>query len=936
MTKRLLFGLLAASASLSSFAVAQGDYVYTKDGAYSILTAPESVALTDDLAGWTAISATEGMTAKEIFMVVDGVANQIATSTSKEGMYYKFTATSSPFTIVSFKIRQEVAKQPFTTNVSYGQDGARGCYGFEVAGFNYVNVIGNTGGFLSTDGFASYGKEIMLSKDWQEVNFAVTEADGKDLYLIISGMESGVQIKDIQISGGIQMADMRKVENELKNANALLGAREWAKSDALDGLKENIEALQAITKESPVETYNEVMEGLTDAKAAFFESDMEDFLSSCGAKTDWHKNTSTSKKQKQTSWGDWSATGNSGRWFQVDGCSDITAIHAPHFGGVAGYKRGTSSCEMTKTLMPGTYYFEIGGSEWVFYNGTPYTGATKNYMKNLGLNKAEMTVYFKKDGEIVASNTVKICTSDAEVPMNNVVSAVSYTVPAEGEYVIGFATTSPFTEEELAYYGLDETGFDYGGSYAFVNQKIYCKLDGRSAAETAYIANVKAQVKAGRDNYDKALENAASDKAWGKAAVKEAADAKLEVLQKYEAMTEDEIGATFDKDTYVAGPTNENSLLEGQVYNELAKDLIAANKAFDDQNKKLESLAPAIKDAEAVRDARAYSASTGKAAFQAEIDAATELDKNMYATDYSEENAAAIDEEIAKLLAAADEYKAAVPADAVKTIVDIDFETPAVQNTETGLYSIAGAQGVMEFAKFEPTTEAGAKAIAYEQGMDSNGEKLFPGLIRVGNADATAAVSQTLPLSANDIVKVSFDYYFGALSGKNCGFYILDAEGKSIADYSACKYSGSYESNPMGIDLTKYNHVGSSSAANDKIADASNCTHFDVIIDYGRKSIYCQYGTNGAVNITDEIALTNLNPIASFVLRTNYNNADRRCWFDNLKISNVAAGPCEPFDPTNVSNVTVAPKVAATKALVNGEVVISVNGVEYNAAGAQK
>ena len=35
--------------------------------------------------------------------------------------------------------------------------------------------------------------------------------------------------------------------------------------------------------------------------------------------------------------------------------------------------------------------------------------------------------------------------------------------------------------------------------------------------------------------------------------------------------------------------------------------------------------------------------------------------------------------------------------------------------------------------------------------------------------------------------------------------------------------------------------------------------------------------------------------MTKFVVKSDYNNSDRRCWFDNLKIERVAAGETDPF-----------------------------------------
>ena len=53
--------------------------------------------------------------------------------------------------------------------------------------------------------------------------------------------------------------------------------------------------------------------------------------------------------------------------------------------------------------------------------------------------------------------------------------------------------------------------------------------------------------------------------------------------------------------------------------------------------------------------------------------------------------------------------------------------------------------------------------------------------------------------------------------------------------------------------------------------------------------MYCTTSSSKGTVTTEAIALPELVP-AKFVLYSGYNNADRRCWFDNLIIQNIAAG----------------------------------------------
>ena len=246
-------------------------------------------------------------------------------------------------------------------------------------------------------------------------------------------------------------------------------------------------------------------------------------------------------------------------------------------------------------------------------------------------------------------------------------------------------------------------------------------------------------------------------------------------------------------------------------------------------------------------------------------------------------------------------FKAAIDA---TVLVDIDFgtqEAPATFNTieytdTTGApnyyYTIAGAKGLMTFTDIEGSYPYG---LGWGSTTDETGAVILTdslGMLRVGNSEAVVEIEGT-PAKETDIVNIQFDFYFGSLITKNAGYKVLSAEGDTICGLFCSKYSGTDLLNTFGVDYNgKINSVGSSSASNSAIAAESNKTHFDVVLDYGAKTMYCTTSGSKGTATTEAIALPELTP-AKFVIYSDYNNADRRCWFDNLIIQNIAAGPVE-------------------------------------------
>ena len=269
----------------------------------------------------------------------------------------------------------------------------------------------------------------------------------------------------------------------------------------------------------------------------------------------------------------------------------------------------------------------------------------------------------------------------------------------------------------------------------------------------------------------------------------------------------------------------------------------------------------------------------------------------MLESEYSEENAAAIIAQKAALEAMAVEFKAAIAA---TTIVDIDFGTqdaPACFNVIEGVnsygeletyYTIEGNKGVMTFSDI---TGSYPYALGWGSATDETTGAVIAtdslGMLRVGNSEAVVNL-EGLAVTENTIVNIQFDLYAGNLTKSKVGYKVLSAEDDIICGLFYSPYDGNNEMNTFGIDYNKYiPSVGSSSASNAAIAASSNKTHFDIVLDYGTKTMYCTTISSKGTVTTEAIALPEVAP-AKFVLYSNYNNRDRRCWFDNLKVLHIS------------------------------------------------
>ena len=86
-----------------------------------------------------------------------------------------------------------------------------------------------------------------------------------------------------------------------------------------------------------------------------------------------------------------------------------------------------------------------------------------------------------------------------------------------------------------------------------------------------------------------------------------------------------------------------------------------------------------------------------------------------------------------------------------------------------------------------------------------------------------------------------------------------------------------------------YNNASPSDAPEETLtANPLQKSHIEVIMDYGKRTMYCTISSVNGSTTSDEVVLEAIP--TKFVLQCNYNNNDRRAWFDNLKIQRITAG----------------------------------------------
>ena len=890
---------MAMCVAVSGFAFEQGEFVYTPQGRFLVTGANVASSNFSNLDGWTVVSATEGQTLDAIFTTAqeEGTGMWYAQSlvaTAGEGMYFKFVPTDASATyVVSFKMKGAFAETIRIKTASLSTD--------------LVLVQGNTDGvYGGTTDVVTANTAEELSEDWQTFNYAI-QGDGtaRTYFISFTGMAATAQIADLQIAPAYQVADLRQRDAMVEKMEAYKNIYSWDQA-ILDefGFDENLNNLKAIGDESLQDALDEQLKTCQEVLADFLKANMDDYLA---GNTQNYLGIGTTKIQKATTFGDWTCV-DRGFW-SVGAYPDLG-----HYQQTSTWANGNPTnpmgVTMQKELSAGSYVFAIEA------NAAFRENKKQSWDVDDGMKPAYGVAYIIKvpaEGvEPTATDTIMAVVKDLD-PVNFIPFIVPVKVAEDGKYEFGFKA---YCKEAYQSFKLGSVTYVKDASFWGKNDNKY------NQAELAYEAAVRTQISTGRENLTTATTNIASeDYFWGKADLQACVDTIAPRIEAYEAMSQDDIIATFDKDVYEAGPTNENGLLEHEVYDKAVKYIIAANKAFTAVNDTLNSMQTVIDVAEATLKERIYDAATGKADLQTAIDAAKAVQTQMKAAQYSVENAAAIVAANKTLNEAIATFKTTIPASAITEVISIDFANGATLNAETQQYETAGTNTVMTYSSFSETTPTEAAQLPFELGIDSNGEKLLPDVLRVGNGTADA----TIPAKdyGTNILRVSMDWWFVRLTGKYVGFDLLDENGERAAGLFFSPYDGTFASgyDDFALDANDGNNnnnvinnffVGNTTGDAGSCAD-NNLTHMEIILDYGEKSMYLISTTPSGTISSNKVAFNGLVPV-KFTLKCNYTNFNgRRCWFDNLKIEQITAGATEPF--SGIETVKAAAK--ANEAIYN-------------------
>ena len=902
MKKRLLFAFMAMCVAVSGFALSNGEFVYTPQGRFQIsgdnLNANNAF---QDMSGWTVISTSKTL-ADKFNIVANGLSagfNSVACvdvpteeANKGEGMYFKFEPTDASGTyIVSFKLKGAPLDviQTFIPGDGYQTP------------TNLVKIAGNTAGSYT---YPETADEVVvntaeeLGEEWQTFYYAI-QGDGtaRTWFISFTTMAPTIEIADLQIAPAYQYADLRQRDALLTKLKAYKEVYNWPAETwtKFDGYPEVIANLEAIGDESSQAELDELATIAKEVLDEFLYESMDDYLSNdqqnyLGIKE------SDGNIQKVSNYGEWTCL-PTGRAFWNSGAYPDLG----HFGGNNAWcysaPNDPMGVYMSKTFDPGSYVFSIESLAALRADPTS-TSWTLNEAWNPAYGVASIVKVVDGTPTDTLVSVVQGLDSRLYTPF-----VVPFQITEGGTYEIAFKAWCKDAYKDLK-----------NGSVVYVKDaSLYGKNDNKyNQKQLAYEADVREQITTGRDNLTKATGYIANaEYIWGKGVLQACVDTVETKIARYEAMSQDDIIATYDRDAYVRADrtkTAEAGLLVFEVYNEAVRDILAANKQFEAVNDTLNSMQAVIANAEKTLSMRLYDAATGKAALQTAIDKAKGIQAQMKAAEYSEENAAAIVAANKELEEAVALFTTTIPDDCIATLVDIDFEKNAELDFDTFFYTIPGEKGSMLLSSF---SEQAATNQEFEKGFWSNGEQLWKGYLRVGNGEGTVNFDPTENGSmGTNILKVACDFYVQGLSGKSLGFYLkyVNEEQQDVDVFGIFHnfYNGTNTTNTCDADLSYIWAKSGGSYANASPADATDSitanplekTHIEVIMDYGKKTQYCTISSVNGSTTSQEVALDAIP--TKFILKCDYNNNDRRAWFDNLLIQRVKAGA---YDPSAIETV---------------------------------
>lgn len=904
MKKKLLFAALAMSCAMSSFALEEGDYVYTKTGRVHVTGQNLFETGSTNLEGWT--DATSSAVNNEVWAVEPGagpegedVIQSQNAATENAALARLFSLDPGQY-VISYQIKAAGETNSGTTTTG------------TTVGNNYMGIFLNTTGELNMAASTEEAPVVAVSstenftEDWKTVSYFITVEEGSFLVFHLEKMSVGMQVTNFSVNAAEEVYDIRIAQNKIAFAKQLLNdpnfntpaaadARAYLNDEVIPTIEEMIAANgmdDSATAEDVLSGFEEAFSNYLDASSVRINSllkgtETNDVINAGSVgrgNIEWFNKYFTGLRLGGGNWGHAPA----------DAPYLMSAIQT-------GYATSATYTAYNTNLPAGKYFFtcEVRNA----YTARDSWPCTLTY---------------------TLENVCKIFVGKDSVE----------TEPISGEqfqrlYMIGNVAADGEVEV-----GIYWPGYTSGGAFQIQNVEVRA-FDDDVLVKTEHIQAYKAYKTQwdAATNARKELNNmiGKKDYPWSQATLTEARD----TWEPYYAAQDAKGWLTADgADAGIATTEDFNdwALYQGvELYSEpdeegntkrleyqVVRGFQNAINAVKTANQPIKDLLNAINAAKSVRN-NPKNASGDKAVIDKYIDAATEVYKDIYANtndNRREADEARIAEQIAALQTGIDEFVETV---VIKPIVDIDFSNDAIANDE-GVYQIDGEAGFMTFTNWATNNDDGA---GFTKGYQDVEE--LKDIIRIGNGTGEAAIDG---VAENDAVEVTFDMWFGNLNKTNAFVELRNANNERVAGFSINRYNGSVAYNDFnnadntGLDLLKYvSGIGASNASNGAICVANNKSTFTLKVDLAAGTI--QGTVVNAKNGTCEGVALPIPEVADkvitkFVVGSNYGNKDRRCWFDNLKIFKFSGAAGIQGDVNGDNTVDVSDISAILTAMASG------------------
>ena len=909
MKKKLLFAALAMSCAMSSFALEEGDYVYTKTGRVHVTGQNLFETGSTNLEGWT--DATSSAVNNEVWAVEPGAGPegedviQSQNAATENAALARFFSLDPGQYVISYQIKAAGETNSGTTTTG------------TTVGNNYMGIFLNTTGELNMAASTEEAPVVAVSstenftEDWKTVSYFITVEEGSFLVFHLEKMSVGMQVTNFSVNAAEEVYDIRIAQNKIAFAKQLLNDPNFNTPEAA-GAHANLNDEVIPTIEGMI-----AANGMDDATTA------EDIMNSLNEALNEYLDASSVNIAKNS-------------YFNY--VEDIRTVPSSNRGNISnGQKVGG---------------FVLRGNNWFHQRGkdesgqrtlldNPYWTKYIGYGQDNGPGSIGLWNDLMPAGKYYIAATMRNCTEvkagkvwDLECAVKAFVGTDSIECGTiKGEDFVKFYFVGELKEGEPFEAGFYWDGPHTGSTFQIGEFEIrsFNEVEDviiRKDTWNKFIAQYNAMVSA-RDNVLK-LQAKKKDYPWDQSVLEAA-------LNKYDPYYNDIISKGWiTADGQDSGVATNDELADWTLYQgveeysepteegaeptrltyQVVRGYQNAYNAVVAANKPIADLLAAINNAKSERN-NPKNVNGDKSVIDPVINAVTEVYKEIYANTNDERrqaDEATIEAQIAALEEAIKAFKATTD---VKPFVDIDFSL-GVQSDEAGTPFAIGAAGQMALNPYSENNDEGSSfALGYTD--------VLTDVLRVGKG--TAVVEFEAPADG-DILEFNFDMWWGNLINRTTGIALQNANGTRVAGFTLNRYNGVVGYNEFnneantGMDINAYvTGIGSRDAANGAICVDNNKSTFKLVVNYAEGTVQgtvtnAQKGTCTGEPI--KIQEMEDNKITRFVITSDYDNKDRRCWFDNLKIFKFSGAAGIQGDVNGDDTVDVSDISAILTAMASG------------------